>query len=64
VREQAARREPAMRVLAREAKLLIVGAPGEAKSTLLRRTLLRAAARWREQPEKEPSPCAGKTGRW
>ncbi|MBL8668659.1 MAG: HEAT repeat domain-containing protein [Rhodospirillales bacterium] len=63
-KEQAVRREPARRVMAREPKLLIVGAPGEGKSTLLRRTLLQAAARWREQPAAEPFPVLVKLSDW
>lgn len=63
-RQHTGRREPAMKVLAREAKLLIVGAPGEGKSTLLRRVLLQAVAPWREQPDTEPFPVLVKLADW
>jgi len=62
--EQAVRRDPASRVLARTAKLLIVGAPGEGKSTLLRRVLMQAAAKWREEPVAQPFPVLVKLADW
>jgi HEAT repeat protein len=49
-------REPASRVLRREGRLVLVGAPGQGKSTLLRHWLLDAARRWRERPAAEPFP--------
>ena len=55
-REAATRRERSSQVIARKGNLLIVGAPGEGKSTLLRHTLLQAAAGWREQPDAHPFP--------
>ncbi|MFO1120000.1 MAG: NACHT domain-containing protein [Rhodospirillales bacterium] len=57
-------REPAMRVLRREPKLLIVGAPGEGKSTLLNWALLQAAAGWRERSDTEPFPVLVKLSDW
>ena len=53
---RSAEREPASRVLSREGRLVLVGAPGQGKSTLLRQRLLDAARRWRERPDEEPFP--------
>jgi HEAT repeat protein len=49
-------REPASRALAREGRLVVVGAPGQGKSTLLRQRLLEAARRWQGRPSEEPFP--------
>jgi HEAT repeat protein len=54
VREAPSGREPASRVVGREGRLVVIGAPGQGKSTLLRRCLLEAARRWRERPDGEP----------
>jgi predicted NACHT family NTPase len=51
-------------VIAREGKLLIVGAPGEGKSTLLKHNLLRATARWRERPTAHPFPIFVRLSDW
>jgi HEAT repeat protein len=58
------RRERASRVLAREAKLVVVAAPGQGKSTLLRHRLLAAARRWRERPAVEPFPVYVRLSDW
>ena len=50
--------------MARDARLLIVGAPGEGKSTLLRQHLLEAAARWRERPTEHPFPIFVRLADW
>ena len=63
-RETATRRERSSQVMARDARLLIVGAPGEGKSTLLREHLLQAAARWRERPSEQPFPIFVRLSDW
>jgi hypothetical protein len=54
--QEAPRRERASWVLRREARLVLVGAPGQGKSTLQCQQLLEAARRWQERPEAEPFP--------
>jgi HEAT repeat protein len=58
------RREPASRVHQREPKLVVVAAPGQGKSTLLRRWLLDAARRWQQRPEAEPLPVYVRLAEW
>jgi SIR2-like domain/NACHT domain len=62
--ETATRRERSSQVMAREARLLIVGAPGEGKSTLLRDHLLQGTARWRERPTEHPFPIFVRLADW
>jgi len=60
----AERRERASRVLERESRLVVVAAPGQGKSTLLRHRLLTAARRWRERPSAEPLPIYIRLSDW
>ena len=62
--ETTTRRERSSQVMARDARLLIVGAPGEGKSTLLRHHLLEAAVRWRERPTEHPFPIFVRLADW
>ncbi len=59
-----ASRTPAFQVLAQEQRVLIVGAPGQGKSTLLGAWLLSVAARWREQPALHPLPVLVRLAEW
>ncbi len=60
----ATRREPAATVLAEHPRLLIVGAPGQGKSTLLRHTLLAAMQKWCDDPAGQPFPFLIRLSRW
>ncbi|MCG8357107.1 MAG: SIR2 family protein [Kiloniellales bacterium] len=57
-------RSPASRVKDRETRLLVVGAPGQGKSTLLRHWLLDAAMLWRDQPKARPLPVYVRLSDW
>ena len=58
------RRKPAPTVSAETDHLLIVGAPGQGKSTLLRHLLLEATERWLADPLGEPFPCLVRLSQW
>ena len=58
------RRKPAATVAAETERLLIVGAPGLGKSTLLRHLLLRATERWLADPLGAPFPCLVRLSQW
>ena len=57
-------REPALALLRREPRALVVGAPAQGKSTLLRRWLLEVTERWQERPEDEPVPIYLRLAEW
>ncbi|HVT60189.1 MAG TPA: HEAT repeat domain-containing protein [Thermoanaerobaculia bacterium] len=57
-------REPAGTVRDREPRLVVVGAPGQGKSSLLRRWLLVAAKAWQEQPALQPFPVYLRLAEW
>jgi hypothetical protein len=58
------RRRPAVLVTAAADRLLIVGAPGQGKSTLLRHTLIEATEHWRTEPLSAPFPCLVRLSQW
>ena len=62
--EQETVRERAGSVARRESRLVIVGAPGQGKSTLLRHWLLEGVAGWREQPGERPFPVYLRLSEW
>jgi HEAT repeat protein len=57
-------RSPAKKVIAVTDRLLIVGAPGQGKSTLLRHILLEAIEKWQLDPVRAPFPCLIRLSRW
>ncbi len=59
-----AQRKPAQEVAAAHDRLLIVGAPGQGKSTLLRHWLLAAIDRWLLDPVGAPFPCLIRLSQW
>ncbi len=59
-----AQRKPAQEVAAAHDRLLIVGAPGQGKSTLLRHWLLAAIDRWLADPVGAPFPCLIRLSQW
>ncbi|MGO8866183.1 MAG: HEAT repeat domain-containing protein [Alphaproteobacteria bacterium] len=58
------RRKPAAAVTAETDRLLIFGAPGQGKSTLLRHMLLEATERWLGDPLGAPFPCLIRLSQW
>jgi hypothetical protein len=57
-------RTPAFQVLMQKRRVLIIGAPGQGKSTLLRAWLLSVADRWREQSAVHPLPVFVRLAEW
>ncbi len=62
--DRASQRKPALSSFAELPRLIVVGAPGQGKSTLLRYSLLKAAASWRSEPEREPFPVYVRLADW
>jgi hypothetical protein len=58
------RRLRAGQVVAREPRLLVIGAPGQGKSTLLRHILLAQARIWHEQLSGNPFPVLVRLSDW
>ena len=58
------RRKAAADVVAGTDRLLIVGDPGQGKSTLLRHLLLAATERWLADPLAAPFPCLVRLSQW
>jgi HEAT repeat protein len=58
------RRRSAGSIAAEAVRLLIVGAPGQGKSTLLRYLLLEATERWLVDPIGSPFPCLIRLSQW
>ena len=58
------RRSSAANIAADADRLLIVGAPGQGKSTLPRHLLLDATERWLVDPLNAPFPCLVRLSRW
>jgi predicted NACHT family NTPase len=59
-----ARRKPAVVVTATAERLLVIAAPGQGKSTLLRDTLMEATERWLADPLSAPFPCFIRLSQW